>query len=98
MQPFFCTDIPATEIAVANAEAFPQRLIERYLSIQILHFGNEFIQGFIVQAILVMGEALRVKARLNFKEAKTATKRIVNHGKATVCRVHHADNVEVLWY
>ena len=30
------------------------------------------------------------------KEAKAATERIVNHGEAAVCRVHHTDNVEVL--
>ena len=96
VQPLLGANIPAAEVAVADTEALTQRLIKRNLTVQVLHFVNEFIQRLVVQTILLMNESLGIKARFHFKEAETTTKRIVDHGEAAICRVHHADNVEVL--
>ena len=96
MQPLLAANISAAEIAVADAEALTQRLIKRNLTVQVLHLVNEFIQCLVVQAILLMDEALGIEARFHLKEAEAATERIVNHGETSVCRIHHADDVEVL--
>ena len=96
VQPLLGANIPAAEVAVANAESFTQRFIEGNLTIKVFYFIDEFIQRFIVQTVLVLNEALGIKARLHLKETETTTERIVDHGEAAVCRVHHADDVKVL--
>ena len=96
MQPLLGANIPAAEIAVADAEALTQRLIKRNFTVQVFHLINEFIQRLVVQAVLVMDETLGIEARFHLKEAEAATKRIIDHGETAVCRVHHADDVEVL--
>lgn len=68
-----------------DAESFPQRLVESYLPVQILDLGNKLIQSFIVQAILILDKAFRIKARFHLKEAKAATKRIVDHATTILC-------------
>ena len=75
VQPLFGANISAAEIAVADAEALTQRLIKRNLTVQVLHLVNEFIQRLVVQAVLVMNEALGIEARFHLKEAKAATER-----------------------
>ena len=96
VQPLLGANIPAAEIAVADAEALTQRLIKRDFTVQVFHLINEFVQRLVVQAVLVMDEALGIEARFHLKEAEAATERIVDHGKASVRSVHHADDVEVL--
>ena len=50
-----------------------------------------------METFLVLLKAISQEAWLYLKEAETATQSIVYHGKATVCRVHHAYDVDVLW-
>ena len=96
MHPLLGANIPAAEIAVADAEALTQRFIKRDFTVQVLHLIYEFIQRLVVQAVPVMDEALGIESRFHFKEAEAAAKRIIDHGKAAVRSVHHTDNVEVL--
>ena len=96
VQPLFGANISAAEIAVADAEALTQRLIKGDFTVQVFHPINKFVQCLVVQAVLVMDEALGIEARFHLKEAEAATKRIVDHGEAAVCRVHHANDIEVL--
>ena len=96
VQPLLGTNISAAEIAMTDAEALTQRLIKRYFTVQVLHLVNEFVQRLVVQTVLVMDEALGIEARFHLKEAEATTKRIVDHGKAAICRVHHANDIEVL--
>ena len=46
--------------------------------------------------MLVLDKALSLKTRFHLKEAKTTTQSVVNHCQASVCRIHHSDNVKVL--
>ena len=42
-----------------------------------------------------MDKAFGIKSRLHLKEAESTAQSVVNHRKATVCRVHHADDIQI---
>ena len=50
-----------------------------------------------MQAFLILFETIGRETWLHLKEAETAAQSIVYHSKATVCRVHHAYDVDIFW-
>ena len=56
-KPFFRTYVYTAEIAVTDAEAFAQRLIKGYFTVQILNMGYQCIKRFIVQLMLILNKA-----------------------------------------
>ena len=50
----------------------------------------------IVEFVHVFLEAGGIESRFHVKEAESSAQCIVNHGKTAVCRVHHADDEDIL--
>ena len=82
---------------MADAETFAQRIIIRYHIIKLLHCGNQAVELRVVDLRPICPETRRVKCRCHLKERKTAAQCIVQHGKTTVCGIHHADDVNIAW-
>ena len=53
------------------------------------------IQRFVVQTGLILSEAFGIKTGLHIEEAESPTECVVNHGKAAVSSVHHANDIQV---
>ena len=62
MKPLICADLLTAEIAVPNTETFSKRAVGGDFFVQLFYSRHEFIQGVVVQPILVLDKALRIKA------------------------------------
>lgn len=86
----------AAEIAVSDTESFSEGFISPDCSIEFDDLGNEFIEGFVIHCSSIVAEPLGLKSRFEFEKAKPSPQGIINHGQASVCRVHHSDDIKVL--
>ena len=82
----------AAEIAVSDTESFSEGFISPDCSIEFDDLGNEFIEGFVIHCSSIVAEPLGLKSRFEFEKAKPSPQGIINHGQASVCRVHHSDD------
>ena len=80
---------------MSNAESFAERLILGDHAVEGFHLTDQCLEPRINEAGAVGAEALGVEGGTQFHESEAASQRVVEHREATVCRVHHADNVDV---
>lgn len=95
LHPFIGAFCLTAEVAVTNAEALSEGFIKCNLFIQFLDLGNQQREGFIVQTLLILHEASGIESGFDVKEAETAAQGVIDHSKAAVSGIHHADNVQV---
>lgn len=97
-QPFLADSFLVAEIAVAYTEASSQGVIVGNNSVEVDDGIYHLIECLIMEALLILLETISQEAWLHLEETETAAQSIVYHSKATVCRVHHAYDVDILRY
>ena len=85
----------AAKIAVSDTESFSEGFISPDRSIEFDDLGNEFIEGFVIHCSFIVAEPLGLKSRFEFEKLNRRPQGIINHGQASVCRVHHSDDIKV---
>ena len=83
---------------MSDAKALAKRFVRCNGRIQPQHTGDQPVKCIALQLFLIGPEALGLKARLQINKCKPTAKRIIQHGKAPVCRIHHTDQVNISWH
>ena len=97
LQPFLADRLLVAEIAVSDAEAYSQGVIIGDEIVEIDDGIYHLVEGLVMETFLVLLKAISQETWLHLKEAETAAQGIVYHGKATVCRIHHAYDIDIFW-
>ena len=83
---------------MTNAEALTQRIVGSNHAVQALNAGNQLVHLAAGKLGLVCPEAIRIEARIHGIKSESSPKRIVKHSQASVCGVHHTDNIHIAWH
>ena len=80
---------------MTDTEAPTQRIIVFYRHIQLLNSCNQIVKLLIVFLLTIRAKTFCFKCGRKFKERKTAAQSIIQHRKAAICCIHHANDVDV---
>ena len=62
-----------------------------------VYVSDELVEFITIQGVLISFEAIRCEYRFHIKEAEPSSESIVDHSKATIRCIHHADEIKILW-
>ena len=80
---------------MSYAKAFAERVIGGNGGVQFLYAVYKPVELRVCQAFLILDESVRIERGIYGNEGETAAQRVIQHGKAAVCGVHHAYDIHV---
>ena len=80
---------------MSYAKAFAERVIGGNGGIQLPYAVYKPVELSVCKAFLILDESVRIERGVYGNEGETAAQRVIQHGKAAVCGVHHAYDIHV---